>query len=150
MSDKAKATITSCILVVIVVGTLNNLYKKNSLPGLRFYLGNGILYFLLTMFGTAEEELTKNIAIAIAVFAVLGEGGGVIDHFMGKGAANTTLDTTPKSGEEVSLERGGGTSGAPATSVQGSYEVASPTVSAMPGMFPAKPVIPNSTVVVPI
>lgn len=141
MSDKAKATIGSCIIVVMLLGTLNSVYKSKKLPGLRFYIGNGVLWILLTMFGRVEEELTKSVAVAIAVFAVLGEGGGILDHFLGKGASSTTLDTTPKEDDRQPVAY---------TPMTNPNILANPAVAAAPGLFPAKPVIPNHTVVVPI
>lgn len=142
MSTKSKGVITGCIVLVLIVGTLNSIYRKHSLPGLRFYFGNGVLYLMLTFLGQFEEEIAKNLALAVAVFTVLGEGGGALDHFIGKGASNTTLDTTPK--QPVSKGGPGGTPGAPPTAHDPRRNTGVNTVQAWPGLFPIKPAIPTT------
>lgn len=135
MSAKSKSVMLGAIIVSMIVGSLNSLYKTGKLPGMRFWFGNGILFLMLNFLGAFEEEVAKNIAIAIAVFVVIGEGGGVIDHFLGKGTASTTFDTQPK--QSTGVPSPGRPLGVSTARSQGGNNAVVGSV----GLFPIKPVL---------
>lgn len=106
MSPRTRNIISGALVITLLIGSLNSVYKYKRLPNLRFFFGTGVLYLFLTGLGEFEEELSKSIAVAILVFVAVGEGGGVLDHFIGAGSSKTTLDTTPPKNHH------GGSSGA--------------------------------------
>lgn len=137
MSAKSKSVMLGAIVISMVVGSLNSVYKNGKLPGMRFWFGNGIMFLMLSFLGAFEEEVAKNIAIAIAVFVVIGEGGGVIDHFLGKGTASNTFDTTPKQNAGVSSP------GVPLGINTARSQGGNNAVVGYAGLFPIKPAIPT-------
>lgn len=126
-------------MITVIVGTLNNIYKNDKLPGLRFYFGNGVLFLMLSLLAEMEEEIAKTLALAVATFVVIGEGGGVLDHFMGKGTSKSTLDTTP-SAKQMTPE----TVQHAIVAQQPPPRGALPAVAAGPLFSPVKPVLPHS------
>lgn len=127
-------------MITVIVGTLNNIYKSDKLPGLRFYFGNGVLFLMLSLLAEFEDEVAKTLALAVATFVVIGEGGGVLDHFMGKGASSTTLDTTPSNNakqlDPTTVQH-------PIVASQPSNRAALPAVAAGPLFSPVKPILPH-------
>jgi hypothetical protein len=144
VSSKNKSIVTGCVVLTIIIGTLNNVYKRNSLPGLRFYFGSGIMWLFLVGLGEFEEEVSKTLALAVATFVVIGEGGGMLDGFLGTGASKTALNTQPSAGKSLPMAGGGG------HVVPAAFVTRDNTGINAPGRIfttPVKPVIPNSVVI---
>lgn len=132
---KARGIITGSLVITLIIGCLNSIYKTDKLPSFRFFFGSGVLFLMLTVLADWEEEIAKALALAIVTFTVLGEGGGVLDHFMGShpSASKTTLNTDPKQGPvtaDIHRQPGG-----------------LPTTVAASGLSPIKPVIPNGVII---
>lgn len=142
--DKTRGIITGSLVMTLIVGVLNSVYKTDKLPNFRFFFGTGILFLFLSLLADAEEEIAKALALAILTFTLLGEGGGVLDHFLGSGTSSTTLNTDP------SNKPGGQTSASIDQRVQSvtvqRSNVGLPTVVSQKELTPVKPVIPNRVV----
>lgn len=82
-------------MLAVVVGTINSVYKHDAPPKARFYIGNFGLWFALAWLAQDQAELATSIATSYAVFVILGDSGGIIDHFTGRGTSDDTYDTSP-------------------------------------------------------
>lgn len=136
---KARGIITGSLVITMLIGVLNSIYKYDKLPSFRFFFGNGVLFLMLSGLAEFEEEIAKALALAIVTFTVLGEGGGVLDHFLGSGTSKTTLNTDPSGTKQIpahSQSLGGGPQGAAAT--VGRRETGLPAVS----LNATKPILP--------
>lgn len=142
--DKTRGIITGSLVMTLLVGVLNSVYKTDKLPNFRFFFGTGILFLFLSLLADAEEEIAKALALAILTFTLLGEGGGVLDHFLGGGASKTTLNTDPQG------QKGGSTSPGSNQTVNtvtvNRNEQGLPTVVSKKELTPVKPIIPNGLV----
>ena len=85
---KQKTVITAGF-ITLVVGVVNSFVQKKQWPSGRFLIGTGIVFFVLSALAESEAEMANALATAIAVFAVLGEGGGIADHFTPRGELDT-------------------------------------------------------------
>lgn len=144
--DKTKGIITGSMVMTLIVGVLNSIYKTDKLPNFRFFFGTGILFLMLSLLADAEEEIAKALALAIVTFTLLGEGGGVLDHFLGTGSAKTTLNTDPKNGQKSATGTSPGTNQTVNTVTINRSETGLPTVVSKKELTPLKPIIPNGVV----
>lgn len=58
---------------------------------MRFLIGSGAAYVILSAIGEGEPEVAKALAVAVAVTTVIGDGGGVLSYI-----SNGELDTSKK------------------------------------------------------
>lgn len=98
MDTGTSRVIGTAALVTVGVGTLNSFFKNKRPPSLKFLMGSGAVYVILSGIGEAEPELAKALAAAVAVTVVLGEGNGVLGYISPKGE----ISTQPKSDEDES------------------------------------------------
>lgn len=85
---KQKTVITAGF-ITLIVGVVNSFVQKKQWPSGRFLIGTGIVFFVLSALAEAETEMANALATAVAVFAVLGEGGGIADHITPRGELDT-------------------------------------------------------------
>ena len=142
--DKTKGIITGSLVMTMIVGVLNSIYKQDKLPNFRFFFGTGVLFLFLSLLADAEEEIAKALALAILTFTLLGEGGGVLDHFLGGDASKTTLNTNP-SGENKTNTSPSKTDKVNVVTIS-RPENGLPTVVSKKELTPVKPIIPNGLI----
>lgn len=147
---KSKGIITGALVVTLAVGALNSIYKTDKLPNFRFFFGTGILFLILSLLADFEEEIAKALALAIMVFTLLGEGGGVLDKFLGADAASKPGG--PLNNNHKNLNFGGLpplTKTPPqqvTTATVTRPNIGLPTVVSKKELTPVKPIIPNGIV----
>lgn len=132
--NRSKAIIQGSVLLTLIIGTLKSIAVDNKLPQFRFFFSVGVVYLLLNGLETFESEIARNIAIAIAVFISLRDGGQVMDAFLGSGSA----------GSVTGLPAAGGTSqgsqGGPSTAAITERPPAGINSTSAPfGFLPVKP-----------
>ena len=85
--------IGTAALISVGVGTLNSFAKNKRPPSLRFLIGSGAAFVILSAIGEGEPEVAKALALAVATTVVIGEGGGVLSY-INEGEINTDKKTT--------------------------------------------------------
>lgn len=88
MDGNASRVIGTAALISVGVGTLNSFWKDKKPPSMRFLIGSGAAYVILSAIGEAEPEVAKALAVAMAVTVTLGDGGGVLSY-ISKGEIDT-------------------------------------------------------------
>lgn len=89
MDGSAQKAIATASLITVGVGTLNSFYKTKKPPSVRFLIGSGAAYVILSAIGEGEPEVAKALAFAVATTVVLGDGGGVLSYLNGHGETDT-------------------------------------------------------------
>lgn len=60
---------------------------------MRFLIGSGAAYVILSVIGEGEPEIAKALAFALATTVILGDGGGVLSYL---NSSKNETDTTKK------------------------------------------------------
>lgn len=95
MKTKNTTLIAACGFITFALGILNSVYKRRQLPPFRFFVGNGLLWLGLMSLDEFEPEIANALALAVVTFVVIGEGGGVLTHYVSNGRHNE-FDTRRK------------------------------------------------------
>ena len=133
--NRSKAIIQGSVLLALIIGTLKSIAVDNKLPQFRFFFSIGVVYLLLNGLETFESEIARNIAIAIAVFISLRDGGQVMDAFLGSGSSSSILGTTETAGTVQ------GSIGGPSTAAITERPPAGINSTSAPlGFLPVKPI----------
>lgn len=89
MDGNASRVIGTAALITVGVGSLNSLYKNKKPPSMRFLIGSGAAFVILSAIGEGEPEVAKALAVAMAATVVIGDGGGVLSYMNGHGELDT-------------------------------------------------------------
>lgn len=98
METGTSRVIGTAMLLSVGVGTLNSFYKTKKPPSIRFLIGSGAVFVVLSAIGEGEPEVAKALSVAVATTVVLGDGGGVLSYLNQHGETDTTR---PKSEAET-------------------------------------------------
>src|SRR6266487_2317050 len=90
MEGNTSRVIGTAALISVGVGTLNSFYKTKKPPSLRFFVGSGAAFVILSAIGEAEPEVGKALAVAVAVTMIFGEGNGALAYLNHHGETDTT------------------------------------------------------------
>lgn len=89
MESSASRVIGTAALISVGVGTINSFAKNKRPPSVRFLIGSGAAFVILSAIGEGEPEVAKALALAVATTVVIGEGGGVLSY-LNDGEIDTT------------------------------------------------------------
>lgn len=98
LKTKNQSILIAAAVLTFGIGILNSIYKRGRLPSFRFFVGNSILWLMLLSLDEFQPEIANALGIGVASFVVLGDGGGVLSHYLEPGRGNE-FDTQKGPGE---------------------------------------------------